>query len=63
MPNDSKEEMVAEHAKPGAAKVILEETEAGRIGCDSLLRRLHFCEEPIAQLGAAFPIEVFQREP
>ena len=55
--------MVAKHAKAGAAQVILEETEAGRIRRDSLLRRLHFGEEPLTQLGAAFPVELFQREP
>lgn len=56
------EEVVTENPQPGAAKIVLEETELGWIGRDPILRRLHVGEEPITQFGAAFPIEVPQRD-
>ena len=61
-PNDSKKEMVTEHAKPSAPKFVLEETKASRIGRDSNFRGLHFRKEAITQLSAAFLIEILQRD-
>ena len=41
-PCDAKEEVIAEHMKPSSADGILEKTEVGRIGCDSILGSLYF---------------------
>ena len=58
-----KEEVVSKHPKPGSADIIAKEPESCRVGCNAILPCFDLCKEPITQLGAAFSIEVFQREP
>ncbi|MDO8544886.1 MAG: hypothetical protein Q7S40_30950 [Opitutaceae bacterium] len=61
--NNSKKEMVPEYVKPSATNVVLKEAEVSRVGRDPIFRGLYFSEKLISQLGAAFPVEVFEREP
>lgn len=60
--NNPKEKMITKYTKFRATKVILEEPKAGRTSRDSVLRGLHLRKEPIAELCAPLPVEIFQRE-
>jgi hypothetical protein len=57
--HNPEKKVVAKYAQTCEPQVVPEEPEASWIGGDPILSRLHFGEEPIAKLGAAFLVEVF----
>ena len=62
IPNDTEQEMIAKHPEPRPANVIFENTEARRMSCDPVFRRLHLRKKSVSELGATLPIEVIQGE-